>query len=282
MGTIDLHSHTVVSDGRLTPRDLVQLAAKNGVRHLSVTDHDTTDGLDEAMDEASKLGIEIIPGIEVSCDIPGTEVHLLGFYLDYSNADFQAKIGQFREGRVGRAQEMVRKLGDLGAPISWERVKEIAGDGSVGRPHVAQALLEAGHIQTIPEAFDRWIGRNGEAYAEREKLTVEDAIALIHSVGGIASIAHPYYSEGLMDLLPRLVRSGLDAIECYYTSHDPNQRDSLLNFVRANGLIASGGSDYHGFPMAGLTEVTNVPGSVAVPESVIDAMRDRLANRAQV
>jgi hypothetical protein len=282
MGTIDLHSHTVVSDGRLTPRDLVQLAAKNGVRHLSVTDHDTTDGLDEAMDEARKLGIEIIPGIEVSCDIPGTEVHLLGFYLDYSNADFQAKIGQFREGRVGRAQEMVRKLGDLGAPISWERVKEIAGDGSVGRPHVAQALLEAGHIQTIPEAFDRWIGRNGEAYAEREKLTVEDAIALIHSVGGIASIAHPYYSEGLMDLLPRLVRSGLDAIECYYTSHDPNQRDSLLNFVRANGLIASGGSDYHGFPMAGLTEVTNVPGSVAVPESVIDAMRDRLANRAQV
>jgi len=279
MGTIDLHSHTVVSDGRLTPRELVQLAAKNGVRHLSVTDHDTTDGLDDAFDEASMLGVDIIPGIEVSCDIPGTEVHLLGFYLDYANTEFQTKIGQFREGRVGRAQEMVRKLGDLGAPISWERVKEIAGDGSVGRPHVAQALLEAGHIQTIPEAFDRWIGRNGPAYAEREKLTVEDAIALIHSVGGIASIAHPYYSDGLMDLLPGLVHAGLDAIECYYTSHDANQRDSLLAFIRSKGLISSGGSDYHGFPMAGLTEVTNVPGSVDVPQSVIDAMQDRLAHR---
>jgi predicted metal-dependent phosphoesterase TrpH len=147
---------------------------------------------------------------------------------------------------------------------------------------VAQALLEAGHIQTIPEAFDRWIGRNGPAYAEREKLTVEDAIALIHSVGGIASIAHPYYSDGLMDLLPGLVHAGLDAIECYYTSHDANQRDSLLAFIRSKGLISSGGSDYHGFPMAGLTEVTNVPGSVDVPQSVIDAMQDRIAHRRQV
>jgi predicted metal-dependent phosphoesterase TrpH len=253
------------------------------VRHLSVTDHDTTDGLDEAIDEAASLGVDIIPGIEVSCDIPGTEVHLLGFYLDYANPDFQQKIGQFREGRVGRAQEMVRKLSEeCGAPISWQRVKEIAGDGSVGRPHVAQALLEAGHIQTIPEAFDRWIGRNGPAYAEREKLSIEDAIALIHSVGGIASIAHPLYTDGLMEMLPGLVRSGLDAIETYYTGYGPNERGPLLDFVRANGLIASGGSDYHGFPMAGLTEVTNLPGSVDVPESVLEIMQGRLANRSQV
>jgi predicted metal-dependent phosphoesterase TrpH len=282
MGTIDLHSHTVVSDGRLTPRELVQLAAKNGVRYLSVTDHDTTDGLDEAIDEAARLGVNIIPGIEVSCDIPGTEVHLLGFYLDYANPEFQQKIGQFREGRVGRAQEMVRKLGELGAPITWERVKEIAGDGSVGRPHVAQALLEAGHIQTIPEAFDRWIGRNGPAYAEREKLSIEEAIALIHSVGGIASIAHPLYTDGLMEMLPGLVLAGLDAIESYYPGYGPDERRPLLDFIRSKGLIASGGSDYHGFPMAGLTEVTNVPGSVDVPESVCEAMQDRLANRAQV
>lgn len=279
MGTIDLHSHTVVSDGRLTPRELVQLAHQKGVKHLSITDHDTTDGLDEAIAEAAGLGVEIIPGIEVSCDIPGTEVHLLGFYLDYKNPEFQEKISTFREGRVGRAMEMVRKLGELGAPITWERVKEIAGDGSVGRPHVAQALLEAGHIQTIPEAFDRWIGRNGPAYAEREKLSLEDAIALIHSVGGIASIAHPYESEGLMNLLPGLVKNGLDAIECYYTSYGPDRRQPLLEFIKSNGLIASGGSDYHGFPMAGLTEVTNTPGSVDVPESVIDAMKDRLAHR---
>ncbi|MFN0072556.1 MAG: PHP domain-containing protein [Chloroflexota bacterium] len=279
MGTIDLHSHTVASDGRLTPRELVQLAHRNGVQFLSITDHDTTDGLDEAIAEAAGLGIEIIPGIEVSCDIPGTEVHLLGFYLNYNDPEFQTKIAGFREGRVGRAQEMVRKLGELGAPITWERVKEIAGDGSVGRPHVAQALLEAGHIQAIPEAFDRWIGRNGPAYAEREKLTLEDAIALIHSVGGIASIAHPYESEGLMDLLPGLVSNGLDAIECYYTGYAADRRDPLLSFIRTNNLIASGGSDYHGFPMAGLKEVTNVPGSVDVPVSVIDAMRDRLAHR---
>lgn len=279
MGAIDLHSHTTISDGRLTPEELVRLAHRNGVQHLAITDHDTTDGLDAAMAEAAGLGLEIIPGIEVSCDIPGTEVHLLGFFLNYRDPEFQKIIAEFREGRVGRAKQMVAKLCELGAPISWERVKELAGDGSVGRPHVAQALLEAGHISTIPEAFDRYIGRNGPAYAERAHLTLEEAIALIHRVGGIASIAHPYETEGLMELLPGLVNSGLDAVECYYTGYGPDRRQPLLDFVRTNHLIATGGSDYHGFPMAGLTKVTNEPGSVSVPESVIDAMRDRLAKR---
>lgn len=271
-GKVDLHLHSLESDGRLSPAALIELAHRNGVRRLSLTDHDTTNGLVEASAAGQRLGVEVIPGIELSADIPGTEVHVLGLFLDHEAPTFQARLAEFRAGRVGRAEQMVRKLGELGAPISWERVREIAGTASVGRPHVAQALLEAGHVQTMPEAFDRYIGRDGPAYAERAKLTPADSIALIHSVRGLAVLAHPLESVGTEELIPELAHDGLDGVECYYQGYRPDQVAHLVAVARRQSLVPTGGSDYHGFPMSGMTEASNEPGSVEIPAATVDEL----------
>lgn len=279
-GKVDLHLHTTVSDGRLLPAELVQLAHKNGVRRMAITDHDATDGLPEAIAEGGRLGVEIVAGIELSADIPEREVHILGFFLDYHQPAFQDMLGQFRAGRVDRAQGMVARLASLGAPVSWERVKELAGDGSVGRPHIAQALLEAGHVASISEAFDRYIARNGPAYVERFKLTPADAIELIHSVGGVAALAHPRETEDTLELLPELVEAGLDGIEVYYSrDYGPGSIQELLDLAGKYDLVPTGGSDYHGFPMGGAHTVLNEPGSVDIPPEVVDNLLARRERR---
>jgi 3',5'-nucleoside bisphosphate phosphatase len=272
---IDLHLHSTESDGRLSPAELMLLAHRNGVRRLALTDHDTTQGLLAAFEMGHRLGIEVIAGIEVSTDIPHREIHLLGHFLNYQDGSFQAKLAEFRLGRLARAEGMSRKLAEMGAPISWARVQEIAGEASVGRPHVAQVLLEAGHVQTIPEAFERFIGRNGPAYVERLKLTPTEAIRLIHSVNGMAVLAHPLEDGGVLDEIPALVAAGLDGIECYYQGYDQARVDSLVSIARTHGLVPTGGSDYHGFPMSGMTEITNEPGSVDIPPEVVDELFER-------
>lgn len=276
---VDLHLHSTESDGRLSPAELVELAYRRGVRRLALTDHDTTSGLPRAIEAGRRLGVEVIPGIELSTDIPGTEVHILGHFLEYEQPAFQETLARFRESRVGRAERMVARLAELGAPISWERVKELAGGASVGRPHVAQALLEAGYVQSISEAFDRYIGRNGPAYVERFKLTPAEAIALIHSVRGMAVLAHPLETEGVEALVPQLALNGLDGIECYYQGYDQEQVQHLVELARAHGLVPTGGSDYHGFPMSGMLSVTNEPGSVDIPPEVVDELLERRARR---
>src|SRR5712692_2147513 len=172
MGSIgDFHTHSTYSDGKLTPAQLADMAHHNGVRVMALTDHDTTAGLADMAETLCRYPeISLVKGVELSTDVPGSEIHILGYFMDVDDGNFQEELARFREGRIGRGQEMVRKLRALGMPITWERVQEIAGEASVGRPHVAQALLEQGHVQTIAEAFDRFIGREGPAYAERDKL----------------------------------------------------------------------------------------------------------------
>ncbi len=275
-GKIDLHLHSLESDGRLSPGDLVELAHRNGVRRLALTDHDTTAGVAAARSAGGRLGVEVIAGIELNTDIPGNEVHVLGFFLDLDQPAFQARLEEFRAGRLGRAEAMVAKLGALGFPIAWERVRALAGEGAaVGRPHVAQALLEAGHVASIPEAFERFIGRNGPAYADRAKLLPQEAIELIHSVDGLAVLAHPLEGEGVEQLIPELAAAGLDGVECYYQGYDPAQVGRLVELTRAHGLVPTGGSDYHGFPMSGMTEVRNEPGSVEIPAELLDELQER-------
>jgi predicted metal-dependent phosphoesterase TrpH len=274
-GKIDLHLHSTVSDGRLTPTALLELAHRNGVRRLSLTDHDTTEGLAEALAAAQRLGLTVIPGIELSCDVAEAEVHMLGLFLEYEHPDFQRLLTQFRAARVGRAERMVDKLCELGVPISWARVQEIAGEATVGRPHVAQALLEAGHVKTMPEAFDRFIGRNGPAYVERFKLAPPEAIELIHSVRGLAVLAHPIESGGEERVIPELASAGLDGVECYYPGYDRPTVERLVGMTREHGMLPTGGSDYHGFPMAGLESATNEPGTVDIPPSVVDDLERR-------
>ena len=244
---VDLHMHTTVSDGRLLPAQLIALAASRGLRVIAVTDHDSTEGLGEAYATKEEYPeLTIIPGIELSTDIPRSEVHILGYFIDYHDADFQVMLREFRAARVDRGQRMVEKLRDLGVIISWERVQELA-QGAVGRPHVAQAMLEGGYISSIREAFDRYIGRNGPAYADRAKLTPVEAVEAIRKVGGVAVLAHPKdLLDNLDPVLDDICAAGLVGMEVYYQGYEGELSHYLLEVCSARGLIPCGGSDFHG------------------------------------
>lgn len=273
--TLDLHLHSTVSDGRLPPAELVRFAHKSGVTTMALSDHDSTDGVDDAQATGIQLGVRVIPAIELSTDLPGASIHILGLFLDHHDPAFQTRIREFREARIGRAQQMVEALGRIGAPISLPRVFEIAGEGSVGRPHVAQALLEAGHVQTIDQAFERFIGRGGPAYFEGFRLEPAEGVKLIHSVGGAAAWAHPNELDGRdwADFLPQVVEAGIDGLEVYYSKeYGPEAQDRLLEACRAHALLPTVGSDFHGF---GSLQVT--PGSVQSPPELLERLEARVA-----
>jgi predicted metal-dependent phosphoesterase TrpH len=275
--TLDLHLHSTVSDGRLPPSDLVRLAHEHGVTVMALSDHDATDGVDEAQRVGAPLGIRVIPAIELSTDLPGASIHVLGLFLDHHDADLQATLRQFREARLERAEQMVNALNRLGVSISLERVLEIAGEGSVGRPHVAQALLEAGHIRTIDEAFERYLGHGGPAYFEGFRLEPAEGIRLIHSVGGFASWAHPNELDGKdwLGYLPALLEAGVDGLEVYYSKsseYPPSVNSDLLEACAANDLVPTVGSDYHGFGT-----LMTPPGTVASPPGLLERLEERVA-----
>jgi predicted metal-dependent phosphoesterase TrpH len=278
-GKIDLHLHTLASDGRLTPEELVRLARERRVRRMAVTDHDTTDAVAAATAEGRRLGVEVIPGIELGTDSRSGDLHMLGLFLRYEDDQFQRTLAQFREGRIGRARRMVEVLNGLGLMITWDRVREIAGEASIGRPHVAQALLEAGYVQSMPEAFDKYLADGKPAGLPRDKFTPAQSIDLIHSVGGLAVAAHPCEGKGIVHMVPELAAAGLDGLECYYQGYDADRVDQLVALARSHDLVPTGGSDYHGFPLSGHTEVVNFPGSVEIPASVLDELEARLATR---
>ena len=274
MADVDLHMHTTRSDGRLTPTALVDLVASQGVKTFAVTDHDTTEGLAEAAEAVAKHpGLTLIDGVELSTDIEGSEVHILCYFVDKSDARFQSELARFREGRYARGKGMVEKLTALGMALSWERVLEIAGDASVGRPHVARALIEAGHVATNQEAFDKYIGRDGPAYVDREKLIPEEAIALGVSNGAVPVLAHPVYTKGVEDLLPSMKEAGLKGMEVYYGSYSPEDERRFKNLAEAHGLVPCGGSDYHGN-----YEGQRLPGAAGPPASSVEALRSMSRN----
>jgi predicted metal-dependent phosphoesterase TrpH len=272
MGSIaDLHSHSTISDGRLTPTQLIDLAARNGVRILSLTDHDIVDGIPEALEAASRHpGFTLIPGIEMSTDVPGNEVHILGHFIDWQDDAFRQKLAHLQESRLGRARKMVDKLAALGKPVDWDRVQSFA-EGAVGRPHIALALVEAGHCETVNEAFDRYLSRTGPAYVERERLEPEEVVALILSVGGLATLAHPrelYEAGGLDGLLERLKAAGLTGIEVYYQDYDPDEIETFRLLADRFGMLSLGGSDYHGLGGPQQRE----PGDIPLPQESVDRL----------
>ena len=243
----DFHTHSTASDGRLTPTELVDLVASQGVRYHALTDHDSTEGIAEARRAATKhANYTLIPGVEMGTDIEGAEVHMLGLYLFPEDDVLQALLSKLREGRVGRGEGIVRKLRELGVMIEWERVQEIAGDASVGRPHVAQAILEKGYVKNVAEAFDKWIGRNGPAYVERDKMTPAEAVRCIVERGGLACLAHPADLAVLETLLPELKAAGMAAMEVYYKDYAPETVERLRKIAEQHDLLPLGGSDYHG------------------------------------
>ncbi len=245
---VDLHMHSTASDGVYSPTELMHRAKEVGLRAVALTDHDTTNGIDEAMQTTQALDIEFIPGIEINSDVSGGEVHILGYYLEYQRPAFQHILKVLRDARVRRGERMVELLNEEGVHITWERVREIA-QGSVGRPHVAQALMEAGYVKSISEAFDKYIGNSKPAYVPRYKLTPEDAVRLIASANGLPVIAHPITLPGLDILrtwLPNLKAAGLVGLETYYGPYTQQDEQALLALAHEYSLIPTGGTDFHG------------------------------------
>lgn len=271
---IDLHTHTLASDGLMDAASLVAEAGSRGVGLLAVSDHDTTAGVDGAVASGKKAGVEVWPAVELSCDVDAGEVHVLGYFVDYRRNWFQVLLGRLREGRADRAARMVGRLTALGVPVTYERVATLAAGGAIGRPHVARALVEAGYVRDTAEAFERFIGRGGPAYAERLKLTPVQAIELIHAAGGLAVLAHPGWGTG-DETIRELVASGLDGLEVYYPDHSPSQVEHYKEMAGRLGLLITGGTDFHGGTMA-----TRLPvGSQYVPESIVAPIREAAARR---
>jgi len=264
----DFHTHSTASDGRLTPTELVRLAVSRGLSILGVTDHDSTEGIPEALAAASQYpGFTLVPGVEMSTDIPGDEVHVLGFFIDPEDATFQKELGDLRMARRDRGRMMVKKLHGLGIDIPWERVEAAAGDGAVGRPHVAQVLQEMGYVSSFQEAFDRYIGRNGPAYAERVKLTPAEAIAMLAKAGTLPVLAHPASLSNLDGMLEELKAAGMVGMEVYYQDYDHNTLTRLAAAAERHSLLKLGGSDFHG--IGGPRE--RLPGDIPLPDEAIDA-----------
>ncbi len=272
MGAIvDLHLHTRASDGRLSPTELVNLAASQGLKVAAISDHDTTEGVAEAYQAAEAFpDLQIIPAIELSTDIPGDEIHMLGYFLQYQDAEFQNILRRFRAGRLERGRLMVEKLATLGKPVEWERVQAIAGDGSVGRPHIALAMVEKGYFKEPKEAFYDYLGRKGLAYVERQKMTPKEGVEMLAQVGGSAVLAHP---ANLLDLdakVAELKEAGLVGIEVHYAQYSPETVDYLLEVAKRHDLIPCGGSDYHGLGNSGEL----LPGVLGPPMETVERLAE--------
>lgn len=264
----DFHLHSTASDGVHTPTWVMETAAAKGVRSLSLSDHDTTDGYEEARIAAERLGLRLIPGLEMSTDLGKSDVHLLGYGFDVEAKPLQEFMRWQREGRLTRVHTIVSILREYGMPITVERVLEIAGDATVGRPHVARALLEAGHVASVQEAFDLWLGNNKPADVNREKLEPIDAIKIVHENGGVVFVAHAVFiGEDYPEAIGQLARWGADGLETYYKHYTPEVVAEHEVIAERLGIARSGGSDYHGLGNPDDREIGDIP----FPDEQVDA-----------
>ncbi len=246
MSRADLHTHTTASDGRLSPPGLVEKAHLRGLSVLSITDHDTLAAYPTASFAAERYGIELIPGVELSANVRGTDVHLLGYGFDLDDAGLRAHLAQYREERQERAEEIVDRLTEIGRPIELDRVLDFAAGGTVGRPHIARALVEAGYAGTVQGAFVQYIGDGAPAFVPKGKASAEELIELVHTAGGVCVLAHPG-TWVQVRFAEHLASVGLDGIETVHPSHDDDVREHWRAVTRRLGLFETGGSDYHGF-----------------------------------
>ena len=262
MNKVDLHVHTTASDGKFTPAEIVRKAREVGLLYLGICDHDSIEGIACAHEAAAKNpGFTVINGVEINTDIPAGELHILGYFYDRNNLELKQTLERLRNSRIERAQKMINKLRKMGLKIDFLRVEELAGNGAIGRPHIAQAMLEKGYINSFREAFMKYINRGGPAYVERDKITPIEAIQLIVRAGGLPVLAHPMTFDNLETTVAELKVAGLVGIEVYYNNYSHEQISNLLQIADKFSLIPTGGSDYHGL------ESMNEPslGTVEVP-----------------
>ena len=268
---VDLHIHTTASDGRLSPPELIHLLASQGLKQVAISDHDTTEGLAEAFAAAEEFpDMRIIPAIELSTDIPGDEVHMLGYFLRHEDEELQKILREFRMGRLERGRMMVEKLATLGINIEWERVQEIAGEGSVGRPHIALAMVEKGYCKEPKDAFPEYLGRNGSAYVERSKMTPPEAVDMLIRFGAVPVLAHPAYLNDMETTIAELTEAGILGLEVHYAQFSPETVQQLAGLADRYGLIPCGGSDYHGLGNEG----EPLPGTLGPPRETVGLLEE--------
>ena len=282
--SIDLHTHTTHSDGSSSPQELILLASRKRARAVAITDHDTTSAIADARSAAGRMGIEFVPGIEISAEFsPGT-MHILGYFIDEASPELAQKLDQLKQARERRNPQIADKLRSLGFDISYEEVAALADNKVVGRPHFARVMIQKGYVATIQEAFDRFLKKDAAAYVPKTRLSPADSIALIHGAGGVAVLAHPYQLnlrsyEEVDRLCGELGEAGLDGVEAVYSRHSPEERAKYSEIAAHHKLLVTGGSDYHGSYKPDIEIVTGL-GDLKVSYSLLEALKARAAVRS--
>jgi len=267
----DLHTHTICSDGALSPYELVKRAKAEQLSIIAITDHDSVAAIPDAIEFGKEFGVEIISGVELSANFEEKEVHILGYFVDHKSQRLQDYLTFFRHERIKRAERIVAKLNSLQVPLKIESVMEHAGTGSVGRPHIAAAMVDEGHTKSYQESFDRYIGNGGPAYERKFQFSPSEAIQLIASSGGLSFLAHPgrYTTDGM---LQHLIKAGIDGIEVIHPSHTPEHVSHYRGVTSEYYLLESGGSDFHG----GKKNDDSSFGAFTIDEAKVDTMKRRL------
>jgi len=276
--SIDLHIHSTSSDGTMSPADLVKYAYQKGLSAIAITDHDTIAGVDEAVAAGSALGIEVVPGIELSAKYTEHNVHLLGYLFDYQNKDLLVSLGRLQTGRLERNKKIIAKLNALGLVFDSRDLLQSAGEGQKGRPHIARLMIESGYVQNMDHAFEKYLGKGGLAYTARLVYDARDVIALIKNAGGVVVLAHPLQLDKSVDdfnqALHRLCDMGLDGIEVYYPNHSRQFKKRLVALADKYSLLMTGGSDFHGSIRPGTTLAGGK--NVSVPAQLLVKMKERV------
>jgi 3',5'-nucleoside bisphosphate phosphatase len=277
MSRLDLHLHTTHSDGSCTPTEVVDMAHRAGVTALAITDHDITTGLAEATLTGQQHGIEVIPGVEISSTLGNAELHILGYFLDWQDTGFDGRLKTLRDSRHRRNPQIIERLQALGIDLTYDAVRALAGSDSVGRPHIARALMDKGVVTSAKEAFDRFLAEGKPAYVPRDLPSPAEAIGWIKAARGLAVLAHPTWvrvtDQSLVDLVRQLKADGLDGVEVYYSTHAARQTREYLSLAQQLGLLVTGGSDFHGLTKPDI-EVGIGKGSLHIPTSLLPKMKD--------
>lgn len=276
MSRLDLHLHTTHSDGSCTPTEVLDLAHQAGVTTLAITDHDIMTGVAEATTAGEHYGIEVIPGVEISSIMGQSELHILGYFLDWQDPILNERFTTLRESRHRRNPQIVERLQALGIDITYDEVRTLAGSDSVGRPHIARALMDKQVVSSAKEAFDRFLANGKPAYVPRDLPTPAEAIQWIKAARGLAVLAHPTWvklaDRSLVELLRELKTAGLDGVEVYYSTHASRQTREYLSLAQQLGLLVTGGSDFHGLTKPDI-EVGIGKGTLHVPTSLLPKMK---------
>ena len=279
MKIVDLHVHSNKSDGTCSPSELVDLAIQKGLSAFALTDHDTTAGLDEAIEYAKGRDIEVVPGIEFSTEYQGRDIHVLGLAIDYKAPVFADRLQAFVDSRIGRNRKMCRNLTEAGIDISYEKLMAAYPGAVITRAHYARYLLDHGYVKSLPEAFERYVGDHCPYFVPREKVTPVQAVQLIRQAKGIPVLAHPtlYHmgKDALQKLVSSLTEAGLVGLEAGYSTYSAGEEREMRQLALRNGLLISGGSDFHGSNKPGLELATGYHGKLVIPYDIWERLKEK-------